>query len=432
MKHEKKGPKTPDIVVNNISIRPVHHRIHDIQLWKEAGKAFENPINPTRKVLYDMYEVLRMDGHFQGVWSKRLDSIKNKELVFVRDGKEDEEINKVLKCPEMTDLLGDLLETVLYGYSLLQVNGITYDPDEETYHLDYNLIDRRHVHPERGFECVSKEAYFAERDFLYKNPPLSRYLIWAGQPTDKGLLYIVAQYIIYKRGGFGDWARYAEMFGMPFREARYKDYDEATRRELEKAMEEYGSAGYAILPEGAEYKIHDSTSGSNSNTLYSALVSACDNAISKAVLGNTLTTEQGDKGARSLGEVHQSEENEKKAADIKFIQDIIDSKFKAILKLFGFNTQGGNIWFKGEQNLTLMKEKLDIAERVSAMVPLADDYWYEEFSLPKPENYKELREKMDEKRTFAPMAIESLSEKKGGEETPLNRFLRFFAVAPPK
>ena len=44
--------------------------------------------------------------------------------------------------------------------------------------------------------------------------------------------------MIYKRGGFGDWAEYAEIFGMPFQVAKYNNYDEATRQELIRALEQ--------------------------------------------------------------------------------------------------------------------------------------------------------------------------------------------------
>ncbi len=391
--------KTPEVVVQNITIKQTRRNSQDIASWRNAIKAFEKIDNPSRVKLYELYEDILLDGHMEAVWGKRQDAITNKELVFVHDGKEDEEINKVLNSPDMRNLLKDLHDTILWGYSLIQVNSIDYNEDEERYIIDYDLINRKHVHPEDGFQCVSKEQNQATRDILYQEPPLSKYMIWAGKPKDMGLGVKVAQYVIYKRGDFGDWAQFAELFGMPFREARYDGFDDATRIALEKAMENYGGASYAVLPKDADFELHDAVKGSAGN-LYKLLMDACNAEISKCILGNTLTTEQGTNGARSLGEVHQSVEEQKYASDLKFVEDIINTKFKAILKVFGFNVSGGNITFKSSGvDWNKMKVKWDVLNSMSNKIPLSDDYIYEEMEVPKPDNYDEIKKKMETDKT---------------------------------
>jgi phage gp29-like protein len=220
-------------------------------------------------------------------------------------------------------------------------------------------------------------------------------MIWAGDPNDFGLLTKAAQYVIYKRGNFGDWAQFAEMFGMPFREGRYDDYDEKTRAALEQMMEAYGGANYAILPKNADFKLHDAVKGT-AGDLYKELKNACNDEISKIILGNTLTTEQGDKGARSLGEVHMEVEKTKALSDERFIISVLNGKLKAILKLFGFNVSGGNIWYReGDANWDLLTKKWTVISGISEKVPVTDDYIYEEFNIPKPDNYEELKQVMD-------------------------------------
>jgi len=386
-----------DIVIQNITIRPVNRKTQDIANWKNAISQFENIYNPSRVLLYDLYDDIILDGQIEATWGKRQDMILNKDLLFVRDGKEDPELNKLLNCPSMRLLLKELHNAIAWGYTLIQINGITYNEDEEQYSIDFDVIPRKHVHPERNFECISKEQSFASKDILFKEPPLSRYLMWAGDPKDMGLLVKSAQYVIYKRGDFGDWAQFAEMFGMPFREGRYDDYDDKTRVALERAMEVYGGASYAILPKGAEFKIHPNSDRSGSSSLYKDLYAACNAEISKVMLGNTLTTEQGDKGARALGDVHQEAEDSKNKSDEKFIIDLLNGKFKAILKVFGYNVSGGEIWYKSpEKDWDKLQKKWSVINEVSNKVPVDDDYIYEEFDIPKPANYEALRTKMDD------------------------------------
>ena len=113
--------------------------------------------------------------------------------------------------------------------------------------------------------------------------------------------------MIYKRGGFGDWAQFSEMFGMPFREAIYDSYDDGTRQRIQQFLEKWSSSTYLVHQRDVELKIHDTGNSASSADIYDKFIAVCDAGISKTVLGNTLTTEQGDNGARSLGEVHEDE-----------------------------------------------------------------------------------------------------------------------------
>lgn len=384
---------TPNnIVVQNITIKTVNRKTQDIENWKNAIKQFDNLLNPSRVLLYDMYEEIILDGQIEATWGKRQDVVLNKNLLFVKDGKEDIELNKLLNAPSMRQLIKELHNSITWGFTLIQINNIYYDEDQEQYIVDFDIIPRKHVHPERNFQCVSKDQTSATIDILFKEPPLGKYMVWAGEPKDMGLLIKASQYVIFKRGGFGDWTQYAEMFGMPFREGRYNDYDEKTRVALEQAMERYGSASYAILPEGAKFTLHEASNTAGGSTLYKALYDACNAEISKIILGNTLTTEQGNKGTQALGTVHQSAEISKNESDQKYILDILNGKFKAILKLFGFNVQGGEIWYKSaEKDWLILKTKWDVISSISNKVPVEDDFIYEEFDIPKPENYDALK-----------------------------------------
>ena len=438
---KRKQGKTPDnIIVQNIQIHNAPHNTQDIENWKSAIRAFENIVNPDRTKLYDLYEDILLDGQIEATWGKRQDAVLNKELVFVRDGVEDEKITKLLNSPDMRLLIRELHNSIAWGYTLIQVNDIRYDSDEESYKVDFDLIPRKHVHPEEGFECVSREQSMTSRNWLFKEEPLAGYMLWAGDPTDKGLFVKAAQYVIYKRGGFGDWSQFAEMFGMPFREMIYDDYDEATRAKLEQGLQEWGGAGYSIHPRSTELKIHETGGSTGSNEVYDRLIAACDASISKTILGNTLTTEQGENGARSLGEVHKEVEDAKTLSDQRLLLSILNTKFRAILKRFGLNVTGGLIWYKSpDKDWTELQTKWNVIDSISDKVPVADDYIYEEFDIPKPDNYEELKEEMRMANSFNPFETPLQNPLKDGE-TPVqphgrvaqhtrnifNRLKRFF------
>lgn len=397
---------TKGIQTTSIQVKQVNRTTQDISTWREALKSFESLTNPSRVKLYDLLDDVLLDGQVEAVWGKRQDHILNKDLLFVRNGKEDEELNKLLNSPDMSLLISDIHDSIAWGYSLIQMNSITYDEDQEQYKIDYELISRKHVHPERGYECVSIEQGQATKDFFYKEPPLSQYMIWAGNPKSKGLLFKAAQYVIYKRGGFGDWAQFAEMFGMPFREMTYDDYDDITRVKLEQLLKDWGAFGYMVHPKGSELTLHDSQGSGSGSSVFKELHDTCDASISKTILGNTLTTEQGTKGSQALGSVHQEGENAKNKSDEKFILGILNTQLKALLKRFGFNTQGGNIWFATpDKDWAKLKVKWEVVNGIAQTIPIEDDYIYEEFDIPKPKDYEKLKKEMQTKSAVTPVKL---------------------------
>ena len=76
------------------------------------------------------------------------------------------------------------------------------------------MIPRKHVVPQKGMIIKNQSDMTG---FSYREFPYTNFLLEVGEGDSFGLLMKAAQYVIYKRGGFGDWAQYCELFGMPFR-----------------------------------------------------------------------------------------------------------------------------------------------------------------------------------------------------------------------
>lgn len=400
-KINKNNNKKVNVQPVNIILKQAHRQSADIDYWRSALTNFESITSPNRVRFYDLIDDISLDGQIEATWGKRSDALVNTPLIFTRDGKQDEELNKFLSCPDMLLLLKDIHDAIAYGYSLIQIKDINYSDTDEQYHIDYSLINRKHVHPEPGFECVSIEQYLPTKDFLYKQPPLSDSMIWAGRPFDKGLLFKAAQYVIYKRGGFGDWAQFVECFGMPFREMVYDEYDEPTRLKLEQMLKEWGAFGYMLHPKGSELILHEAANPGQCP--YPELIQECDASISKTILGNTLTTEQGSQGSQSLGSVHLQVEENKYRADKNFVLAVLNSQFKAILKRYGFNVTNGYIYFETpEKDWSKLQTKWNVLSGIASHVPISDDYIYTEFDIPKPDNYEELKKQLQERQALLP------------------------------
>lgn len=179
----------------------------------------------------------------------------------------------------------------------------------------------------------------------------------------------------------------------------YDEFDEATRIKMEHLLKDWGTFGYMLHPKGSELTLHPASNAGSCP--YPELLSFCDASISKCILGNTLTTEQGNIGSQSLGSVHLQVEENKHLADKIFVLSVLNYQLRAVLKRFGFKVENGSIWFESPQkDWDKLQTKWNVLSGISSRVPVSDDYIYEEFDIPKPDNYDELKEQMLSQHPF--------------------------------
>ena len=392
----KIAQKDNNIVIQKIDIRPIVRTNQDIQSWRHAILAAENVFSPRRILLYRLYFDLILDGHLSSVIDKRIRAVTTCPLIFTDNGKEVPEITSLVRSEMFVQILEEILQSKFWGNSLIEFSD--FSPEG----FNGELIPRMHVQPEKGLILVRETDMTG---FEYRLPPFNSWMLEAGRKNDLGLLMKAAQYVIYKRGGFGDWAQYTEIFGMPFRKATYDGQDEKTRQQLIQALEAAGSAAYMVIPSGSDIEILPSSGSSNNSELYKRLIDACNDEMSKLILGNTLTTEQGDKGARSLGDVHQEVEDQVHQSDKMFVLFKLNNQFKKLLEIHGYPIGNGEFSFTNDETIDITKRIL-VDVQLAGLVPIDDEYFYETYKIPKPANYKELKkQQLLAKKTVPPAPV---------------------------
>ena len=371
------------ITVNNLRMYA-----QDIANWTLAINAARNKFSPRRRLLYELYDNITIDGHLLAVMNKRVTNILNKKIIWVqKDGNENitNQINEtVLHTEWFNDLVKYTMEAVPYGHSLIELI------PENGKIAKAALINRANVRPEYGF--VMWNFYVQNTGIYYREDPVyADYLFEVGKKYDYGLLMTAAQYVIYKRGGFGDWAQFAELFGMPFRVGKYNMYDDVTRQKLSEALTTMGGAGYAVIPDGTSLEFHD-TNGSGKSEVYKDLIGICNEEISKIFLGNTMTTENGSSYGQS--EVHKDVEEEICTSDIIHIEKQFNQELKAKLIKLGYPLENGEFQFD-KTNVIKLQERILIDMQVATKVPVGAEYWYKTYGIEKPEE-SEIIEPIDD------------------------------------
>ncbi|MEO8589420.1 MAG: DUF935 family protein [Flavobacteriales bacterium] len=379
-------------VIGQVTVQRITLRSQTVADLQNAINSARNELMPRRKYLYELYENFKLDGHLAAVLAKRTSNVTNKKVMWVQDGANEELMKRInediLETPWFYQFLENAMEVVPYGTTVIELipeNGLISKCE---------VVPRGNVVPEFGY--ISKDATNPSTPWIYyrADAKYSTYLIEVGRPKDLGAMMIALLYLMYKRGGFGDWAQFAELFGMPFRVGKYNPFDEGTRQKLMTAMAEMGGAGYCVIPDGTSLDFIQTGGGSGQQgAIYKDMIELCNTELSKLILGQTMTTDNG--SSRSQGEVHERVEDGITLSDMRRTEFLLNWELKERLVKLGYPVANGKFQFEQARNLSLV-DRIEIDVKVSEQLGgLPPSYWHDTYGIPEPsaEDMKRMKER---------------------------------------
>ncbi|MFD1817656.1 Mu-like prophage protein gp29 [Pseudarcicella hirudinis] len=348
----------PVVEVKNLSIdvRPLNRTRKELSQVRQAIVSAESSVNPNRRLLLELYAEILLDPHLTSVSEKRRLAVTNTDIVCANEkGEQHLLVHKLIDTQWFEQLLSHIIETVGFGYTLIDL--LTANLLDPASLEECEIIDRRHVKPELSIVTKTPEM---NSGFGYTLPPYNNLYLSVGKKRDLGLLLKALPWILLKTGNIQDWAIFNQIFGMPYRVGKYNSTVPGDREKLKQALEEAGTSTYLILPDGTEIEYIQNTGTAGNAENFQKFQKTCDDQVSKLWLGGTLTTDAGDKGARSLGDVHLEVEEKIAAADRRFVLRILNSKFIPALRYAGYDIQEGYRFdFKEAEEQLSIVEQLD-------------------------------------------------------------------------
>ncbi len=369
VKSYKAAHKHEEVIINEINVRSADRGKKDISYWRGALVSAESVYFPNRARLYDLYEDIILDGHLSGVVAKRIDAVLNKEVFFESGGTKKHEVDCLVNSLAFREIMRTIMETQFWG-----ISGIEFLPGRE---LAYERIPRKHIKPEFGI--IAYEQTGAD-GISYE--ALSS--VWVmGEKGDLGLLLKCAPYSLYKRGGLSDWAQFIELFGQPVRIIKYDSYDEQTKLELKKILDESGSSLSMMIPRQADFEIKDGKQTNCDGNLQLSFIKALNEEISITILGNTETTTSSYSTGYAQSKVHLEQQYEITRSDIIYTAAMLNSpKFLAILQGYGYPVQNGRFVFSKDMDIEYLKTRMEIDKEVAQRVTVPENYWYDTYGIP--------------------------------------------------
>ncbi|SEH72965.1 Mu-like prophage protein gp29 [Rheinheimera pacifica] len=215
-----------------------------------------------------------------------------------------ERAREIMNDDQIPELFFDLLDGLGKGLALVQILWDTKSTPWKP--QDYKWVDPRYLRQDQ--ETLQQILLISED--APTGAPLEPYKFILHTPRSKsgsvwrnGLARLVAVMYMLKSFTIRDWWAFAEVFGIPVRIGKYganASTDDIST--LINAISRIASDAGAVIPESMKIELIETAKGNGGNTLFENMARWCDEQVSKAVLGQTMTADNG--SSQSQATVH--------------------------------------------------------------------------------------------------------------------------------
>ena len=288
------------------------------------------------------------DLHYRSVLSTRKDAVTGLEIKIIpaTDDKRDTELagfveRDIVKNSKakLRVLIRNMLDALAKGFSANEIvwdtNGAQWKP------AAYKFRDPRWFQYDRetGSTLMLRAPYGIELEPLkpFHFIVHEQHLISGNQITS-GLALPALYYWMLKSYDVTSWAAFIDRYGYPIRIGKYnKKFTEADKLTLKRAVANIGQDFGAVIPEGAIIEIIESKHSSETSNVYKNMADWVDKQISKLVLGQTMTTDDGASLAQS--KTHEEVRQDIADSDIMQVVDTLNAALVVPYIILNFGEQ---------------------------------------------------------------------------------------------
>lgn len=231
---------------------------------------------------------------------------------------------RIAEHPDLYDLIGDCLDALSKGYSVTeivwQVEAGQWVPERFEWHdprlFQFDPETRKQLRKRvlSDFHGAPLEPF----KFIRHVPRLK-----SGIPARNGLARLALWSFLLKSYSLKDWAAFLEVHGMPLRLGKYgPGASTDDKRVLLRAVRDLGADAAAIIPKDMEIEFVE-TKGFSEKP-FEGFAVYLDKALSKAIIGQTMTADAGTSGSLAQAKVHENVRTDIKKADGRQLEGTLD------------------------------------------------------------------------------------------------------------
>ena len=297
----------------------------ELNHWHSARYARYSVEYPRTYPLEEVYQDVLLDGHLTGITENRTLRTTNKDYIIAIDEIKDETLTEYIKDKQwFEDVIEFAHQSIYHGHSPIWLKEVTKGEIKAV-----ELIDRGLVIPEKH---VLLKDYDATTGIDLRD--VQEVVLVAQFYKHSGLLEKATPYAILKRHSWGSWDEFEELFGIPIRIAKIASQSDSVKEEVAQWLEEMGSASYGVFPIGTEVDIKENSKADAFQVFYRK-IEALDKELSKLVLHQTMTTENG--SSKAQGTVHENTLEEVVYADEKKMLAFLNNQLLPAMRAIGYS-----------------------------------------------------------------------------------------------
>ena len=256
-------------------------------------------------------------------------------------GKNIDIYEKMFKKLDIHSLIESILDAPLFGFV----------PFEIIWEKEENFIIPKKIEakPQEWFYFdTDNNFYFRHKD--YKNGmPIelnnsSKFLVARNKPTylnpyGEALLSRCFWNVAFINGGMEFWIRFVEKYAMPYLIGKYdRSMNKEEKQSLLKALSNMIQDAIAVIPNDGSVDIIEPGGKGASADIFDNVIKRCENNISKVLLGQTLTTDVGDKGSYAASNTHAQIRQDIVTSDKKLCETVIN-RLITLINEINFNEE---------------------------------------------------------------------------------------------
>lgn len=313
-------PREPTKQELTKEIARIDRSISDVLFFGGNLKLLLNsdPILKSRSKGIEIYADLERDSHVASVIRKRKSAVTSREWAVkaasddATDAQIADTIKNALQRLRFDKLTKAALDAILKGYSPIEIIWAVVDGKEYgasgqlTMPVKFKKRDQRRFVADingnwrlRTLEKPVEGEELPDRKFIvHSHGDVDE------SPYGRGVGASIFWPVFFKRQNLSFWLQFNDKFGAPTIKGTFPPGTlPAEKNNLRDSLEGVSRTAAILVPDGMVVELLETTKGTTDN--FQRLAAYMDEEISKAVLGETMTTTAGENGGnRALGEVH--------------------------------------------------------------------------------------------------------------------------------
>jgi len=414
-----KGRKQANHIISQIQRTTEALTRADIQKWRRAWQAALCVEYPDRRVLYDIYRDTDIDGHLSGCVEQRMGFVLGKSFnIEDKNGQPQDELKHYFEQEWFAQLCRYILEANYWGHSLVELGDITTDGDGCPCYQDVKLVDRRYVIPEHHV-VITDLGQDWTTGIDYHDPAWTHNLIEAGSPDSLGLYLKASLHTIPKKNVLASWDVFSELFGMPIRVATTNSRDKADQQRIEEMLKSMDLAPWGLFPDGTTLQFVE-TAKSDSYNVYDKRVDRANSEISKLIIGQTMTIEDG--SSLSQSQTHLKVFENLVEQDAKVLAYTINNQLIPRMIRHGFPLRGYHFAWDESVDYT-PEQQMEYEKMITDRYEVDGKYFADKYNMPVGERIQTAMPfGSEEGRVKSGESNSKDDDKKDGKEKQLKNF----------